>query len=244
MANVYAWPPVGLLAAEWSMTAPVATSRSLVTGGEFVSAAQRRRRVATLEVSALALGRNGAGYMEVLKRLLDGGVHLVRLTSTPINWHLDAVAEDAARPRPMTWIVPPGGIGWEVPPGGIDWWTSGPSIGTAGTVDGWPVVTVTGLPPGRMIARPGEFVTLGDATAMVLRPAWSDDAGEAVIRLVTPLEGDGPCIVGARETAVFAADAMPRAMQPLGQNWSYQWQFTQVFEDEGRGPFVEVDPWT
>ena len=45
------------------------------------------------------------------------------------------------------------------------------------------------------------------------------------------------------KVGVFEADDMPRAVQPLGQNWTYSWSFTEVFEDEGRGPWVEVNPW-
>ena len=245
MANVYAWPPVAHVAAEWTMVAPVGASRSLITGGRFVSAAQRRRRVARLDVSALSLDRSGAGYVEVLKRLLDGGVHLVRLWSTPINWHLDDDAERDRRSRPMSWVLPPTGIDWESEIGPFEWWT-GPGIpeGEAITDAGFPAIRVTGLEPERLIIRPGEMVTMiGGGTAMALRATWSDADGEAVIRLVTALTGTGAVVIGSRETGVFEADAMPRAMQPMGQNWMIGWSFTEVFEDEGRGPFVEVNPW-
>ncbi|WP_190305699.1 hypothetical protein [Roseicitreum antarcticum] len=45
-----------------------------------------------MSISALSGARDGAGYSESLKRLLDGGINLVRLTSPAVNWHLDAVA--------------------------------------------------------------------------------------------------------------------------------------------------------
>ncbi len=245
MANVYAWPPVGHVAAEWSQIAPVGRSKSLITGGTYVSAAQRRRRVAKLEVSALALGRNGAGYIEVLKRLLDGGVHLVRLWSTPINWHLDDQASFTARTRPMSWIVPPGQIDWETDAEPFGWWT-GPGVteGEATTDGGFPALRVTGLPPNQLAVRPGELITMiGGDTAMALRATSSDDDGVAVIRLLSEISGSGRVVIGTRETGVFEADSIPRAVQPMGQNWFYSWSFTEVFEDEGRGPFTEVDPW-
>ncbi|WP_313350748.1 hypothetical protein [Paracoccus sp. (in: a-proteobacteria)] len=241
MANVYAWPPVAHVAAEWSQIAPVGRSRSLITGASYVSAAQRRRRVARLDVSALSLDRNGAGYIEALKRLLDGGVHLVRLHSTPIIWHLDDEAGNARRTKPMSWIVPTGGIAWSVPPGDIDWWT-GPGV-TDGEALSGNRVRVTGLPADTDVVRPGEFVTMNGETAMVLRPARSNRSGVAILYLVTPLSGAGPIHIGARETGVFEADEIPRAVQPVGQNWQYSWSFTEVFADE-RGPFVEVDPWS
>lgn len=240
MVNVYSWPPVAHVAAEWTMIAPVGRSRSMITGASYVSAMQRRRRVARLDVSALSLDRNGAGYMEALKRYLDGGVHLVRLYSTPIIWHLDDNAAQAGRSFPMSWIVPPASLPWEVPTDGVEWWSGGHvPIGTAsGTT-----LTVTGLPPLTDVVRPGEFVSLGGRTVMVRRPARSSAGGVAVIALVEPLTGSGAVVIGARETAVFEADEIPRSAQPLGQNWQYSWSFTEVFEDE-RGPFVEVDPWS
>lgn len=241
MANVYTWPPVAHTQAEWTVIDPVGRSRSLITGASYVSAAQRRRRIARLDVSALSLDRNGAGYIEVLKRLLEGGVHLVRLYSTPINWHLDDRAENASRTKPMSWIVPPGGVDWTLPPGPIEWWT-GPGV-TKGEALTGNRVRVSGLPASKVVVRPGEFVSMGGVTAMVMRPAMSDAEGIAVLHLLSPLSGSGPIEIGARETGVFEADEMPRAVQPLGQNWTYTWTFTEVFEDE-RGPFAEVDPWT
>lgn len=241
MVNVYAWPPVGLVAAEWSQIAPVGRSRSLLTGASYVSAAQRRRKVATLDASALARGGNGAGYIEVLKRLLDGGVHLVRLYSTPINWHLDDAAENAVRTRPMSWIIPSDPLSWTSGGAALSWWDG---AATTGVVSGGGLtVTVSGLPPKKLAARPGEFVLMGGVVSMVVRPATANSDGVAVLRVLTPLTGNGPIVIGARETGVFEADEMPRSAQPIGGNWSYSWSFTEVFEDE-RGPFVEVDPWS
>ncbi|MBM3603635.1 MAG: hypothetical protein FJX25_02530 [Alphaproteobacteria bacterium] len=240
MVNVYAWPPVDYVAAEWTILDPVSRSRSLITGATYVSAAQRRRRVASLDVAALSADRNGAGYIEVLKRLLDGGVHLVRLHSTPINWHLDDRADNAARTKPVSWLIPPPDVDWLIPPANVGWWT-GPGV-TYGEALSGNRVRVTGLPANTPVARPGEFVTMGGRTSMVMRPARSDGSGEAVLYLLEPLTGSGTIEIGTRETGVFEADAMPRSAQPVGQNWSYQWTFTEVFEDE-RGPFTEIDPW-
>lgn len=240
MVNVYAWPPVDYVSAEWTVIDRVSRSRSLITGASYVSAAQRRRRVATLDVAALSADRSGAGYIEALKRLLDGGVHLVRLYSTPINWHLDDQAENAVRTKPMSWIVPNAPIDWTIPPAPLDWWT-GPGV-TRGEALTDKRVRVTDLPPNTQVVRPGEFVTMNGQTVMVLRPARSDANGVAILHLLEPLTGTGLIVIGTRETGVFEADAMPRSAQPVGQNWSYQWSFTEVFEDE-RGLFTEIDPW-
>jgi len=239
MVTVYAWPPVGHVAAEWTVHDPVSRSRSLITGASYVSAAQRRRRVARLDVSALSADRNGSGYIEVLKRLVNGGVNLVRLHSTPIIWHLDEEAQHTGRAMPMSWIVPVTRIDWHTPPAGIQWWTDTPPQGTALSGNR---VSVSGLRPDALAARPGELVTMGADTAMVMRPAYANASGVAVLHLLTPLTGSGIIVIGSRETGVFEADEMARAAQPVGQNWSHSWAFTEVFEDE-RGPFTEVDPW-
>jgi len=62
--------------------------------------------------------------------------------------------------------------------------------------------------------------------------------------LIEPLPGSAYAriSIGAAENAVFRADEMPRAVQPLGQNWTYQWRFREIFSDEVGG-FVEVNPW-
>mgnify|MGYP007032572133 CR=1 FL=1 len=251
--KVYAWPPVGVVGGEWSEVAPVEISRSPLTGREFVSAAQRRRRVAALNVSALSRGRSGAGYMEMLKRLL-GGVHLVRLTSTPINWHLDHQAEASWRQSfRLYWEAGGDDLAWQMGGSALYWYTGAYLTGTAATDGPWPAVLVSGLPPRAKVARPGEFIDafLGEsdvsgARAQVLREAFSNDHGQALIRLYEPLPGwvDGARVnLGTSNSAVFRPLEYPRAIQPLGEDWNYSWTFREVFADEVGG-FDEIDPWT
>ncbi|WP_157982364.1 hypothetical protein, partial [Oceanicella sp. SM1341] len=116
--TVYAWPPVGVTGSEWTELAPVNVSRDIFTGDEMLSAAQRKRRLATLTVSALAAGRNGAGYMEMLKRLTAGGEALVRLRSHPVNWHVDAALEEAAR-QSVPILKTSGGVDWDWDDAGV-----------------------------------------------------------------------------------------------------------------------------
>jgi len=85
-AHVYAWPPVGTIGTEWTEVAPIGRSETEPNGPIYQSATERPKRAATLVVSALSAGKNGAGYCEVLKRYLSGGIHYVRLNSRPINW--------------------------------------------------------------------------------------------------------------------------------------------------------------
>jgi hypothetical protein len=250
--NVYACPPFRLTGWEWTVVDPVQRSQSLLTGADYQSTAQRRRRIASLSVSAGGGDATGAGYSEVLKRLLQGGVNAVRLYSYPINRYADERGNLSSRNSvPIVWTS--GDVTMEWTSGGVEMvWLSGAQLfGTTGTDDGWPSVTVTGLPSNTLVARPGEFVTIfenvGDTegdTAMVLDKSVTDGTGTAVIRLMDAL----PSLTGARislgtqDTGVFRPTSMPRSIQPLVGNWFYDWEFYEVFADEVGG-FTELNPW-
>lgn len=249
--KVYAWPPVAVTGSEWTEEAPVQVSRSLVTGAEYRSAVQRKRRLATLQVAGLGLAGNmNAGYVEMLKRFL-GGVHAVRLRSYPINWWLDAQRNRAQlQKQELEWTASGLDLDWTSGGAPLIWYTGVPLTGTIGTADGWDIVTVTGLPPNMLVARPGEFVTARSSptdegtTAQVVAPARSDASGVAVIRLFEPLAYGGTIELGASDTGVFyPVGPYPRSVQPVSSNWHYDWSFREVFEDEVGG-FEEIDPWS
>lgn len=252
MTKVFAWPPVGVVAHEWTEESPVSASASLLTGKAYVSASQRPRRMASLTISALSKSRSGAGYSEVLKRLLAGGEHLVRLYSTPINRCQDALPGAVLRSMPLDWLA--GGIDLTWVSGAAPLlWSDVPALtGTIGTdAAGFDILTVTDLPPLQLIARPGEFVTVfatleavAGTTIMVMTEAWANASGIAVLRLMSPAPYAARVNIGTRDTAVFRALDYPRAAQPIGQNWFYPWNFREVFEDEVPGGFVEVNPWS
>lgn len=245
MINVYAWPPVGVVGSEWSEIAPVRRSQSMLTGADYMSTVQRRRRVATLEVSALARGRSGAGYSEALKRLLDGGVNAVRLHSYPINWHLDAVRNEL-QSSPLHWTTNGTDLEWEDDGTELLWFTGAGLQGTVGTEGGWDVVHITGAPANTLLIRPADFVRVYGAeegVAQAVTEAHSDANGEATIRLFDPLPNDGVVSLGDRESIVARPVSIPRAVQPHASNWSYTWEFREIFSDEVGG-FNEVDPWT
>lgn len=254
MTIVYKWPPVGAISREWTQVAPVGRSKSLITGAEFVSAAQRRRRVAQIEVTSLFSPHGaGAGYMEALKRYLDGGVNLVRLDYyKPPTCQIDVTDEQRGK-FAFGWRIPPEGFIWTTPPDGFDW-TAGLDFPYILTTDaGVPAIRVfrgpdqPGLPPNALVALPGEFVSiLIDGVwsqYMIAAPAFTNFMGVVTIRLTSAPPAGGRVSIGSRDTGVFKADEMPRAVQPASGDWSYSWSFTEVFEDE-RGPFEEVNPWS
>ncbi|AGT07908.1 hypothetical protein [Paracoccus aminophilus] len=258
--NVFPWPPVGAVGSEWTEDAPVARLRSLMTGRDQMQASQRRRRIATLQVSALARGRMGAGYSEMLKQLLEGGIHAVRLQSTPINWWLDEQArqELGFDSGPFDWRAGGG-------PNPLAWQTgSGPnrllfltgSAVVAGTVTAsglFANMPLTGLPPRTRIAAPGDFIRiydLADATrwevARVVREAVTTASGTVTLRLdrVPSITGGRVNLTGQDE-GVFRVDGpLPRAMQTVSGDWSYTWSFREVFADEVGGFTERPGTWT
>lgn len=253
--KVFAWPPVAPRRWEWTIEDPVQSSSSIITGAEYLSAAQRRRRLATVEVSGLRDGM-GAGYMESLKELMRGRINAVRLTSYPINRHLTATHEQWTRKsEPIAWTDGDVALDWTADTTDLLWLYGRMLRGSSGTdSDGWPVLTVSGLKPNVLVARPSEFLTIyatesdtEGTICRVLAPAMSRSDGVAVIRLHSDpgVVSDARVSIGTSETGVFRAVTIPRAIQPAMGDWTYSWAFREIFEDEvGAGGFTEVNPWS
>jgi hypothetical protein len=254
-AKVIAWPPVGAVGVEWTEIAPVQISRSMVTGAERVSAFQRKRRAATLSVAAVGRTAYDAGYMEMLKRFLEG-VHLVRLNSYPVAWHLDRPERkfcrgdvytdqgqtfvrvyglkpntQVCRPADFLTLFLPNGettdlnpFAWQDGDDPVEWFvddtTSPDNLSWfSGTPYGGTVIQVT---------RP----VISDSSGWADVPVFESVANQTQIYLVF-----GSCATGA-----FRPLEYPRAVQPQSGNWTYDWQFREVFADEVGG-FTEVNPW-
>lgn len=243
MAEVYAWPPVAVVARYWTMEAPIGRSRSLITGASYVSASQRRRINAGFDIAGWP--KYSAGYLEALWRYLDGGLNLVRLKSCRIPYG-HAVDSGLRGGQPMTWVTPPNPVGWQFGGNEVMWIT-----GTAlrySPISGQTAVEVYGLPPNSRVALPGEFLTIdgpeGSEVIMITAEANSNAFGTAIVRLIRSPEIDGRVSLGGSETGVFElASDWPRVMNRTGFPENYQIQFREVFEDE-RGPFNEINPWS
>jgi hypothetical protein len=256
---VYAWPPVPTVGFAWDYVSPLSESMSALSGKRYASSNLPERRVAQLSVTALgtavygstSLRGMGGGYVVMLKRLLNGGANLVRLNSKPINWYLtDASEADTRRALGLEWADGAINLNWADVSTELLWYDGTILNGTIGTSGGFNIVTVTGLPPSRLVARPGEFITsfvdsddTVGSTAQIMAPAYSNDDGVAVIRLYSALATSGRINIGISDTGVFrVSGSMPRAMQAFDSDWSYEWQFEEVFADEVGG-FTEVANW-
>ncbi|WP_108500531.1 hypothetical protein [Paracoccus indicus] len=253
---VYPWPPVGAVGSEWTSDQPVSRLRSGITGRDVMQASQRRRRMATLIVSSLANGRAGAGYCEMLKQLLDGGVHAVRLQSSPINWWLDELDRQSPELNPtlMTWQRPPEAIAWQQDGAPITWVVGGSVLGGTPTTSGpWGYLPVTGLPPGVTVARPGDFIRITSMSdpgiweiARVMRPATTNGAGAVTLKLDrTPTIAGGRVNMAGQDEGVFRVEGdLPRAVQPVSGDWQYSWTFREIFADEVGGFEERPGTWT
>lgn len=247
--NVYSWPPVFVHGWEWTERAPVRRSQSLLTGADLVTADQRIRRMASLEVDgARAMG---AGYVESLKKFLDGGVNAVRLYSMPVNRYAGYGTATRQSQR-ILWEDSGTDVEWEDSGTDVLWYDGKHLTGTTGTdADGFSIITVSGLPANTLVVQPSEFLTVYDdpddytgTTVRVITAATSDGSGVAVIRLFDSpgAHTDARVNIGTRDTGVFRPVNIPRSPQMINSTWTYTWQFYEVFEEEV-GTFVEVDPW-
>ena len=249
--DVIAFPPVGAVGSMWTARAPVMVSRSMRPDSfnkRYVSRIGRERCEATVNVSALARTRSGAGYSEMLARHLDGGANLVRLSSYPINWHLDQARLQGLRSsQPINWTTDGEPLGWTTGGEPLLWFDGTVVSGVASASQ----IAVSGLPANTLICRPGDFVqvfadleTDTGPIAQATAEATTDASGGAVIKLFDALPvGTYPRVnIGVSESRVFEAVELPRTPQPLGANWFFEWNFREVFADEVSG-FNELDPW-
>jgi len=155
----------------------------------------------------------------------------------------------------MTWNPGSTPLAWDVNSADLHWYTGTVLTGVPVTdAGGFPAVAVTGLPANTLVARPGEFLTVFEdaadttgETVMIANAARSDDTGRATVRLLSALSHGGRVNIGTSDTGVFRViGPLPRAVQPRSANWSYTWNFEEVFADQvpdGYG-FLEIDPWT
>jgi hypothetical protein len=249
--KVIMWPPVGAIGTEWTEVAPVQVSRSMITGAERVSAVQRKRRMAKLIVPGVGRNTYDAGYMEMLKRYLEG-VNLVRLFSYPISWHFDrpeqvvrrgrvyndlgktyvevfgtAPDSEVLRPADFLTLYLPGSGTLNTNP--LDWLTSGAPLDWKTMTD--PFFWVSGS-------------AYAGTTVQATQPVISDGTGRAIVPVfeTVPDTADVYLVFGAADTGAFRPMEYPRAVQPHLGNWTYEWDFREVFADEVGG-FSEVNPW-
>ncbi|MBA86139.1 MAG: hypothetical protein CML69_15610 [Rhodobacteraceae bacterium] len=246
--NIYTFPPAPITGWLPNEELPTRRSEYAMDGKRAVSTAGPARRTLQLTCGALGRGHNGgAGYLAQLWRYIDGGVGLVRLNLPPTNWHLDQIGlrrsignrvvpgVDGGNPVVLVNGVTP------VTAFGNTRRTAAPLV-----LAGYPhAVTVTGLPPNIIVARPGDIVRVWDAgtpsTARVLDLTRSDADGVAEVPVSAALPA-GVIAFADEESAVFEVLEYKPGAQAIGQNWSIGLSLREQLDSEISDP-VEVNPW-
>ena len=249
MTQIYQFPPVGVVSWLPTVERRVRTSRYAPGGEVAVSSDGPARRVIDLTVSALSRDRAGFGYMEELWSLIDGGIGFVRLTLPPVNWHLDRVRlRQSVGNAPLKWSTGSEPLGWTTNGEPLQWFMNTIRTGTAATVDGQPALTVTGLPPGIVVARPGDIVRVYAAdhtdlgTARVRNLVRVDISGAATV-IVSEALPSGIVSFSDEEIAVFRMVEYSPQPWRVGQNTTVQTRLREALPSEYAGATDGYVPW-
>jgi len=247
--NVIKWPPFQLTGWELADVFPQSRSVGLIEGRARTSSAQRARRVATANVSGIGTDLDGAGYVRMLNKQWAGAPNLTRVVCLSSLWYLSRIGQDL-RNTILTWTDSGTELVWTEGGTDINWGDGDYALSGAPVTDsGYYGLTVSGLPPSQVIARPSELISVTDGstteTAYVLKTATSDAAGVATIRTdkAAAFTLTGLVSIGHGEEIVFEAADVPRSVQTASGTFGFTWDFREVFSDEYAGGFVEVNPW-
>jgi len=206
----------------FDVSRPIRVGMSMFTQKRYVASAGPARRIASVTVSSLGGDRDGAGYVQALNAVLDGGLNLVRMDSPPVNWIKD---------------VPP-----------VPYSLTGPAMaGTVTTLGGYDAIALSGLVPGEIVCRAYDVIgsyTAGSltGTARAVTTVRAALNGTATIPLFSALSA-GTIRIGAAESVVWAVEEIPQATQSINADWAYTWRLTEVLAAEIPAGVTEVDPW-
>lgn len=237
---VYQFPTdLGLLAAEWSVEQPVRRSVSAMTGRRYISRRARQRRVARWSVSAL-LSPSDHGRQEAMIRLIEGGVHLVRVSYT--QW--TDINTRPADERAVDWTQSATPVTWTQGVSEVSWINADAITGAETIKNGLAAVAFRAATPNATIARVGEYIALNGEIVRLREDAIADATGAATVYVdpALTITQRGTVTFGAADTAIFEVLEIPRVARVPGADFPYQWRFREVFPEE-IGAYREVNPW-
>jgi hypothetical protein len=242
MPNVYAWPPVTIMAWRNTISRPGSISRGL-NGRSYYSQAQAARAMYACQVLDTGRSRGDAGYIDMLRRLCDGKPGIVRIKpAPPIWWAATRGLQGLRGAEDLVWLSDGRDLDWTS--GSDDLvWTTGTTISATAEADGdWDAIRCTGLPASRYVAFAGEIVAAETGeTARVLKHEKSDADGEALIRLDGAIP-TGNVIIGVRESLMMQITRWPDNILGTAPG-EMRFEMTEVF-DTDFSSFTEVDPWS
>lgn len=244
--EVVAWPPFAVTAWDIHDDFPRSRSVAVIQGTPRTSSALLPRRKVTASTRGIGMDRSGAGYVRMLNRRWAGKEQLVRMECYSALWRFSPSGRDLAA-RMLQWLMPSTPLLWSAGGVALLWGDDVAPLGVVATDGVWPAISVSGLPPNVIVARPSDLIEVNNGTtvsqARAMTVARSNSAGVALIRLETAVAFGGYVSIGVKETGVFEALEVPRGSQPLSGDWLYQWSLREVFAEEYVGGFTEVDPW-
>ncbi|HDZ80721.1 MAG TPA: hypothetical protein ENH56_05685 [Roseobacter sp.] len=250
MTDVIAWPPFDLTGWELDEVYPQSRSVGLIEGRPRTSSAQRARRVATANITGIGKQQAGAGYVRMLNRLWAGRPNLTRIEACSTLWYPYRGGYDL-RNNVLEWTDDGTELLWTEGSATLLWGDGAYALSGVPAADGaWYALTVSGLPPSRIVARPSELISVTDTTgatetAYILTVIRSNVDGVATIRTdkATAFTLSGLVSIGHAESIVFEAQGVPRSVQGVTGTFGYQWDFREVFVDEYSDGWTEIDPW-
>jgi len=198
------------------------------------------RRLITIGVSGVGKSLADGGYVEMLKDVLDGQLPLVEVQLRPRHWHLATYGRGLLGEHSLNWAnTNSRGLSWTN--GATSWVHGTPVTGVAGvTSDGVPYLDCTGIPIGTTVY-PGERIAVGDTFTNVQSKVTAS-ASTFRIYLMDALPS-GDVVIAPVETKVFLIREMPRAVQPVGQDYTYTFQAGEALASDYDGGFNIKTNW-
>jgi len=238
---VYEFPPVNYTAQSRALTTERSTSTDL-QGRPYFSQYKAARTEYEVTVSAVGRGRTGAGYMEHLRRLLDGKAPFVRIEIKPLTWPLAVRQAQAARNHgALSWVYQGAALTWTYKDQPLVWETALISVVSGSDASG-AYIDVTGCLPNRVVAYPGEVVRQGGRTVYVVGLARSASDGSARIFVSDVLE-TGSAAIAPREIVIARVLSLSANSHDLSGTADYALQLVEVLPDDVPGGIEVVNPW-
>lgn len=241
MPTVYDLPPLSYQAQSQSLENARNMSRG-ISGSMRISQTRASRRKFQITFNGIGGYGGGAGYIEDLRRRLDGVLPLVRVRVFPDHWHIDMHEAIKARGHgPVQWLYQGQPMFWQYTAQPMTWWWSGLSVAT-GVDNGGNYLDVTGMAPHKVIAYPGELVEQNDITGRVVGVSRANASGAARIYVDTAF-ADGVVYISSLKWVTVSLDSLEPVTIPATGGISVGFMATEVFETDYFDPLEYENPW-
>lgn len=241
MPIVYDMPPISYTAQSQGLE-NARNMSSGISGARRISQTRKSRRLFSIEIPGIGPDRVGEGYIEQLRRYVDGKLPLVRIEVRPDGWHIAAREMIAARGHgAVTWRWQGGQMSWRYQGQPLAWWWSALSI-TPGIDYGGDYVYATGLQPSTFVAMPGELVRQGSTEGRVRGAVRSNASGDARIYVDQAFQ-PGHVLISPKQYTVAVIDELSPILSPSSGNYGATLTGTEAFASDYVDGFQYENPW-